>query len=162
MPLDRLVAAVALIARVIKVPLTVDMEGGYAPDAPGVGSAVARVIDAGAIGCNIEDGEGTVDALCAKIEQAKKAAARTGVDFWVNARTDVILASWRRPTSASARSSRVPNATATPVLTASSCPASPIRRRSARLPARSAVHSTSWPGPVCPPRQIYKCSASAA
>lgn len=44
MPLDRLVAAVAAIARVIRVPLTVDMEAGYAPD------AVARVIDAGGVG----------------------------------------------------------------------------------------------------------------
>src|SRR5262245_66671722 len=41
MPLDRLVAAVAAIARVIKVPLTVDMEGGYAPDPAGVGKAGA-------------------------------------------------------------------------------------------------------------------------
>jgi len=29
MPLDRLVAAVAAIARVIRVPLSVDMEGGF-------------------------------------------------------------------------------------------------------------------------------------
>jgi 2-methylisocitrate lyase-like PEP mutase family enzyme len=97
MPLDRLVAAVASIARVIKVPLTVDMEGGYAPDPAGVGSAVAKVIDAGGIGCNIEDGDGTVDALCARIEQAKKAGAKAGVDFWVNARTDVFLAELAPP-----------------------------------------------------------------
>ncbi len=92
MPLERLVAAVAAIARVIRVPLTVDMEGGYAPDAAGVGDAVARVIDAGGVGCNIEDGEAPPDALCARIEQAKRTGAGAGVDFFVNARTDVFLA----------------------------------------------------------------------
>lgn len=97
MPLDRVVAAVASIARVIKVPLSVDMEGGYAPDPAGVGNAVSRVIDAGGIGCNIEDGEGTVDALCARIEQAKNSGVKAGVDFWVNARTDVFLAELAPP-----------------------------------------------------------------
>src|SRR5687767_3883790 len=52
MPLDRLAAAVEAIARVIKVPLSVDMEGGYARDVAGVADSVARVIDAGGVGCN--------------------------------------------------------------------------------------------------------------
>ena len=91
MPLDRLVAAVGAIARVIKVPLSVDMEGGYARDIAGVADAVAQVIDAGGVGCNLEDGKGTVETLCAKIEQAKKGAARRNIEFWVNARTDVFL-----------------------------------------------------------------------
>lgn len=91
MPLDRLAAAVEAIARVIKVPLSVDMEGGYARDVTGVADSVARVIDAGGVGCNLEDGRGSVETLCAKIEQAKKGAARRDMDFWVNARTDVYL-----------------------------------------------------------------------
>lgn len=91
MPLDRLAAAVETIARVIKIPLSVDMEGGYAQDVAGVADSVARVIDAGGVGCNLEDGRGSADTLCAKIEQAKKGAARRDIDFWVNARTDVYL-----------------------------------------------------------------------
>lgn len=91
MPLDALVAAVARISRVIKVPLSVDMEGGYARDAAGVADSVAQVIDAGGVGCNIEDGRGSIDALCAKIDSAKRGAARSGIRFWVNARTDVFL-----------------------------------------------------------------------
>ena len=49
------------------------------------------MIDAGAVGINIEDGAGTIDLLCAKIERARTAAARAGVALFVNARTDVYL-----------------------------------------------------------------------
>ena len=86
-----LAAAVADIARVLSVPLTVDVEGGYASDAAQVGENVAAVVGAGAVGINIEDGQASVDLLCAKIGAAKAAAARARVDLFVNARTDVLL-----------------------------------------------------------------------
>ncbi len=91
LPLERLLDTVAATARVINVPLTVDMEGGYAADPAGVGEAVARMIDAGGVGLNIEDGGDPPEALAARIEQAKRAGARAGVDVFVNARTDVYL-----------------------------------------------------------------------
>ena len=47
--------------------MSVDMEGGYSRDGPGVGESVARVIDAGGVGCNLEDGRSSVETLCAKI-----------------------------------------------------------------------------------------------
>ena len=91
LPVSLLFSTVADIARVVGVPLTVDIEGGYADDPAAVGEAVARVVDAGAVGINIEDGAGTPDLLCAKIDQAKRAALQAGVDLFVNARTDVYL-----------------------------------------------------------------------
>lgn len=91
LPVRLLVATVTDITRVIRVPLSVDVEGGYSTDPAAVGEMVAAVIGAGAVGINIEDGTGDPDALCAKIEQAKRAGARTGVDLFVNARTDVYL-----------------------------------------------------------------------
>ncbi|MGK9234236.1 isocitrate lyase/phosphoenolpyruvate mutase family protein [Inquilinus limosus] len=91
LPLDLLVATTADIARIIRAPLTVDAEGGYGADPAAVGEAVARLIGAGAAGINIEDGAGTPDLLCAKIEAIKRAAARSGQDVFVNARTDVYL-----------------------------------------------------------------------
>ena len=51
----------------------------------------ARIVDAGAVGVNIEDGNDPPDLLCPKIEHAKAAAAQAGVDLWVNARIDVYL-----------------------------------------------------------------------
>lgn len=91
LPVSLLVASVADIARRIRVPLSVDMEGGYSSDPVAVGEAVARVIDAGAVGINLEDGTGTPDLLCAKVEEAKRAGVRTGVELFVNARADVYL-----------------------------------------------------------------------
>jgi 2-methylisocitrate lyase-like PEP mutase family enzyme len=91
LPVPLLVGTVADIARVIGVPLTVDIEGGYSADPKEAAEAVARVADAGAVGINLEDGTDTPDLLCAKIEHAKRAAARAGVDLFVNARTDVYL-----------------------------------------------------------------------
>ncbi len=86
-----LAAAVAEIARVLSVPLTVDVEGGYATDPHVVGETIRAVVDAGAIGINLEDGTSPPDLLCAKIAAAKEAAGRAGVDLFVNARTDVFL-----------------------------------------------------------------------
>jgi 2-methylisocitrate lyase-like PEP mutase family enzyme len=96
LPIEQLLATTRDIARVIRVPLTIDIEGGYSIDPAVVAQVVvARVvggiIDAGAVGINIEDGTGSPDLLCAKIEAAKQTAARAGVDLFINARTDVYL-----------------------------------------------------------------------
>jgi 2-methylisocitrate lyase-like PEP mutase family enzyme len=91
LPLPLLVSTIAGIVRAIDVPLTVDLEGGYADDPEIVGETVARIIDVGAIGINIEDGAASPDLLCAKIAHAKRAGARLGVNLFVNARTDVYL-----------------------------------------------------------------------
>ena len=91
LPVPLLVATVTGIARVVNVPLSVDVEGGYANDPAAVGETVARVLDAGAVGINLEDGGGDPELLCAKVEHARRAGARRGVELFVNARTDVYL-----------------------------------------------------------------------
>lgn len=99
LPVPLLAAAVAQIRRVVAVPVSVDVEGGYSVDPDAVGEAVAAVVDAGAVGINIEDGAREPELLCAKIERAKGAAARLGVDLFVNARTDVYLKNLAPPES---------------------------------------------------------------
>ena len=91
LPVPLLAATVAEIARVVAVPVSADVEGGYSSDPAAVGEAVAAVIGAGAVGINVEDGTSEPDLLCAKIEQAKRAGTRLGVDVFVNARCDVYL-----------------------------------------------------------------------
>jgi len=91
LPVKILVATVAEIARVIRIPLSVDVEGGYSTDPAVAAEAVAAVIDAGGVGINIEDGDGSPDLLCAKIERIRSVAARKGVELFINARTDVYL-----------------------------------------------------------------------
>jgi 2-methylisocitrate lyase-like PEP mutase family enzyme len=53
-PADEMFAAVARIARVVDVPVSADIEGGYglAPK-----ELVERLLEAGAVGCNLEDSE---------------------------------------------------------------------------------------------------------
>ena len=91
LPVDVLITTVKEITRVISIPLTCDFEGGYADDPATVGENVAKVIDAGAVGINIEDGLEDPELLAAKIEAVRKAADRAGVALFINARTDVYL-----------------------------------------------------------------------
>lgn len=49
------------------------------------------IIEAGAVGINIEDGEGARELLAKKIEQVRKTADSAGVKLFINARTDVYL-----------------------------------------------------------------------
>ena len=91
LPVRMLVSTVVAIARAIRVPLTVDVEGGYSDDPAAVEETVARMVEAGAVGINIEDGSGAPDLLCLKIERAKRAGQHFGIDLFVNARTDVYL-----------------------------------------------------------------------
>lgn len=91
LPVERLYAAVESIARAIRVPLTVDAEGGYSDDPTTVGATIARLGSLGAVGINLEDGGGTPEALCAKLDAIKRACAQAGVDVFVNVRTDIYL-----------------------------------------------------------------------
>ncbi len=90
-PLALLIAAIKEIVRVTSLPLSVDFEAGYSDDPQRVGETVLALIDAGAVGINLEDGKAAPEQLAAKIVAVKQAARRAGVDLFVNARTDVIL-----------------------------------------------------------------------
>jgi 2-methylisocitrate lyase-like PEP mutase family enzyme len=94
LPVPLLLATVTDIARVIRLPLTVDCEGGYSSDPKAVAGTVASVVRAGAVGINLEDGSSPPDLLCAKLERIKDAL---GSDVFVNARTDVYLRSLAPP-----------------------------------------------------------------
>jgi 2-methylisocitrate lyase-like PEP mutase family enzyme len=93
LPVELHAATIRDIERAVGLPVTVDAEGGYGQDRASVGEAIGRLIDAGAIGINIEDGHETPERTCVKIEAAKEAASRAGIDLFVNTRTDVFLRS---------------------------------------------------------------------
>lgn len=95
-----LLATVADITRCVRLPVTVDVEGGYSPDPTAVGEVVTGMIEAGAVGINLEDGTASPAMLCAKIERVKEVAVRLGVDLFINARTDVYLRSLAPPENA--------------------------------------------------------------
>ncbi|MEU7413269.1 isocitrate lyase/phosphoenolpyruvate mutase family protein [Streptomyces sp. NPDC042638] len=88
-PADEMFAAVARITRAVDVPVSADVEGGYglAPK-----ELVERLLEAGAVGCNLEDSDGGV--LKDAHEQAAFLAevrAAAGDGLFVNARVDVFV-----------------------------------------------------------------------
>lgn len=91
MPVAEVVDVLARIARAVRIPVSADIEEGYADDPAAVGENVAAVIGAGAVGINLEDGRQTPDATAKKIAAARAAAEREGVDLFINARTDTYL-----------------------------------------------------------------------
>ncbi|GIG36849.1 isocitrate lyase/PEP mutase family protein [Cellulomonas pakistanensis] len=86
-----LLAAVRRITAAVAVPVTVDAEGGFADDAAGVAATIDGLLDAGAVGVNLEDGDRPAAELAARVAAARAAADRAGVALFVNARTDVFL-----------------------------------------------------------------------
>lgn len=93
-----MVEAVRRIAGAVQVPVTADIEGGYGPAPDDVATTVSAIIDAGAVGANIEDARSDDGSLYPVADQsrrlaaARQAAAASGLDeFVVNARTDVYL-----------------------------------------------------------------------
>ncbi len=93
LPARFLLATVSEIARVIRVPLTVDMEAGYAEDLDAIAENAQALASVGAVGINLEDGANPPEVLCERIAATKRGAARAGVDLFVNARCDVYLRS---------------------------------------------------------------------
>lgn len=85
LPLYLYLNIVKAVVAAVNVPVTADIEGGYSDDPKAVGAAVGRFVAAGAVGINIEDGDGSPDLLAAKIAAARRAG------LFINARTDVWL-----------------------------------------------------------------------
>ncbi|GAA2221053.1 isocitrate lyase/phosphoenolpyruvate mutase family protein [Streptomyces nogalater] len=88
-PADEMFAAVARIARAVDVPVSADVEGGY-----GLAPAelVERLLEAGVVGCNLEDSDGGVlkdpHAHAEFLAGVREAAAGR---LFVNARVDVFV-----------------------------------------------------------------------
>lgn len=99
---DEMLAAVARITRRISVPITADMEAGYGRQPSDVAETARRVIDAGAVGMNLEDrleGKRLIEFSLAveRVAAARTAADAAGVPLVLNARTDAFEAPELRP-----------------------------------------------------------------
>lgn len=87
-PFDKVCATIAEVVRAVDVPVTADIEGGYTDDLGELAENIAKVIEAGAVGINLEDGTRDPALHAEKIAAVKTAA---GGRLFVNARTDVYL-----------------------------------------------------------------------
>jgi 2-methylisocitrate lyase-like PEP mutase family enzyme len=105
-PVAKLITVVEEIARAVSVPITCDAEGGYDDDPRRAAENVSALIDAGAVGINLEDGKQPHELHLRKIEAVREAAVRAGVDLFINARTDVYLKRLVAPEAAVAETLR--------------------------------------------------------
>ncbi|MFF7437819.1 isocitrate lyase/phosphoenolpyruvate mutase family protein [Streptomyces sp. NPDC008122] len=89
-PAEEMFAAVARIVRAVSVPVTADLEGGYGLSAA---ELVERVRETGAVGVNLEDGEGAggLKDPGAHAEWLAEVRAAAGPGLFVNARVDTYL-----------------------------------------------------------------------
>jgi 2-methylisocitrate lyase-like PEP mutase family enzyme len=95
-PTSEFVSAIKRIARVISVPLSVDVVGGFGGSPGIVARSVRAVIDAGAVGINIEDFVHStrkllsVDKQVARLRALVRLKDSMGIPFVINARTDAL------------------------------------------------------------------------
>jgi len=96
---EEMLARVARIARAVKVPVTADVEAGYGNRPEDAAETARAVIEAGAVGMNLEDGTDDAEHPLVdlhlqldKIRAVREAALQSGVLLVLNARTDVYLA----------------------------------------------------------------------
>ncbi|MES3025211.1 MAG: isocitrate lyase/phosphoenolpyruvate mutase family protein [Pseudomonadota bacterium] len=148
LPIDQHLASIAAIARVVTVPLSVDIEGGYSDDPSAVGETVARLIELGVVGINLQDGAAHPDLLCAKIDAARRAADRLGVALYINARTDVfcraLVAPGERVAETLARAARYRDAGADGLFTLGLAAPAAMRAIAAGTPL--LLNVIAWPG----------------
>jgi 2-methylisocitrate lyase-like PEP mutase family enzyme len=95
----KMLARVARIAKAVRAPVTADVEGGYGDRPEDAARTGREVIEAGAVGMNLEDSTGDsahplidLSLQVEKIRAVREAALKTGVLLVLNARTDVYLA----------------------------------------------------------------------
>jgi 2-methylisocitrate lyase-like PEP mutase family enzyme len=101
---EDMLAVVARIAAATHVPVTADMESGYAATPEELAETTRRILQAGAVGFNLEDVSGkspttlfTILQQVERIRAAREAAIREGIHVVINARTDIFLAQIGEP-----------------------------------------------------------------
>jgi len=86
-PAAEMLAAVARIARCVRVPVTADLEAGYQY----IAATAAGLVGSGAIGLNLEDAGGDPAQHAARIATVRRVGRERGVNLVINARTDLYL-----------------------------------------------------------------------
>jgi 2-methylisocitrate lyase-like PEP mutase family enzyme len=112
LPWPQMLDAVASVCRAVKVPVTADIESGFAANVTALETSITQIIQAGAVGVNLEDvmpanpafkhaDPNQADAnirhgsplfplpeQLARIQATRRAAQAAGIHLVINARTD--------------------------------------------------------------------------
>src|SRR5260221_8007484 len=96
-PIEFAEQIVERIAATVDIPVTVDIEGGYSEGHGELAANVSRLLNMGVIGINFEDrivkGSGlySIDRQARRIAAIREAARHSGIDLFINERTDVFF-----------------------------------------------------------------------
>ena len=96
-PFAELLQIVNKISSAVELPLTVDIERGFAATIPQLKENIQLLIENGAVGINLEDSHpdhkalNSIEDQCRKIEAVRETAISSGVPLVINARTDSIF-----------------------------------------------------------------------
>ena len=98
-PLAEVLTATRRIAEAVPVPVSADLEAGYADTPSALQAVIKQLLATGAVGVNLEDGlpPGSPQPLRdvadqqARLRAARAAADAAGIPLVINARTDVFL-----------------------------------------------------------------------
>ena len=103
-PLDLVTGLVSRMTASVSVPVSIDLEAGYGDTPDAAANSAAKILKAGAIGINIEDGlSGGKRRLvdpglhAAKIRAVRDTAQELGIHLFINARTDPFLLKFGSP-----------------------------------------------------------------
>jgi len=96
-PFDALLTLLRKIVKSVDIPVTADIESGYAENDNQLQENIKQVIDTGVVGINIEDTDKKTNTLlpieiqCNRIKVIKKISEEKNVPLFINARTDVYV-----------------------------------------------------------------------
>lgn len=91
------------IAASVEVPVTADIESGYAKDISTLKENINLLLEAGVVGINLEDNAGregvlrNIEEQCERISVVREAAEQNKIHLVINARTDVFLSKENKP-----------------------------------------------------------------
>jgi 2-methylisocitrate lyase-like PEP mutase family enzyme len=92
-PVELMIEAVGTVVSATDLPVTADLEAGYGNP----GETARRAIQVGVVGANLEDQMKPLAESVAAVEAMLAAGQAEGIDFVLNARTDVIAQAGDRP-----------------------------------------------------------------
>lgn len=94
---EALLGVLSQIVASTELPVTVDLESGYGSHADAVAQTIRLSIEAGVIGCNLEDSDPAtgklrpMDEAIERIKAARRAADDACPGYFINIRTDVFF-----------------------------------------------------------------------
>jgi 2-methylisocitrate lyase-like PEP mutase family enzyme len=96
-PLDVLLTQLKRITASVSIPVSADVESGFAADDVTLRKNIQQLIETGIVGINIEDTDKKTNSLldldiqCERIKAIRKVANEMDIPLFINARTDVYI-----------------------------------------------------------------------